>query len=68
MADELIEEIRRTRHDMSARHDHDIHKVLADYRQFQEELRRSGQYRFVARPFADRPRGGSSHAAPMPGR
>jgi len=44
-----IGEIRRIRHEISAQCDHDIHK-LADYcRQVEQELRRSGEFRFENR-------------------
>ena len=46
MADEVIREVRRVRHEISRRCDHDAHKVVACYRAFQDELKRSGQYRF----------------------
>ena len=46
MADELIREIRRVRHLISTRCGHDPRKVVAYHRQFQEELKRSGKYRF----------------------
>jgi len=46
MADEIIREVRRVRHEISRRCGHDPHKVVASYRAFQEELKRSGTYRF----------------------
>jgi len=46
MADEVIREVRRVRHEISRRCGHDPHKVVASYRAFQEELKRSGRYRF----------------------
>ena len=46
MADEIIREVRRVRHEISRRCGHDPHKVVASYRAFQEELKRSGRYRF----------------------
>lgn len=46
MADEVIREVRRVRHEISRLHDHDVHKVVACYRAFQEELKRSGTHRF----------------------
>lgn len=47
MADEVIREVRRVRHEISQRCGHDPHKVVAWYRTFQDELRRSGKYRFL---------------------
>ena len=46
MADEVIGEVRRIRHEISCRCGHDPHKVVAWYRAFQDELKRSGKYRF----------------------
>ena len=46
MADEVIREVRRVRHEISRRCGHDPHEVVASYRAFQEELKRSGKYRF----------------------
>ena len=46
MADEVIREVRRVRHEISRHCNHDVHKVVACYRTFQEELKRSGKYRF----------------------
>lgn len=47
MADEIIREVRRVRHEISQRCGHDPHKVVAWYRAFQDELKRSGKYRFL---------------------
>ena len=46
MADEVIHEVRRVRHEISRRCGHDAHQVVAWYRAFQDELKRSGKYRF----------------------
>ena len=46
MADEVIREVRRVRHEISRRCGHDPHKVVAWYRAFQDELKESGKYRF----------------------
>ena len=46
MTDEAIREVRRVRHEISRRCDHDPRRVVAYYRAFQEELKRSGKYRF----------------------
>jgi len=53
MADEVIREVRRIRHEISRRCDHDVHKVVACYRAFQDELKRSGEYRFFQRGESD---------------
>ena len=46
MTDEIIQEVRRVRHEISRRCEHDPSKVVAYYREFQEELKRTGKYRF----------------------
>jgi len=46
MTDEIIREVRRVRHDISRRCDHDPRKVVAYYREFQEAIKQSGEYRF----------------------
>ena len=46
MANSEIAEIRKIRHQISAECGHDIHKVAAYYRQVQEELKKSGEFRF----------------------
>lgn len=47
MSDYEIDEIRRIRHQISARHDHDLRKVADYYRNVERELRQSGRYRFA---------------------
>jgi len=49
MSDEVIAEVRRVRHEISLRCGHDVHKLVAYYREFQEEIRNSGSYRFAAK-------------------
>ncbi|MBM4092045.1 MAG: hypothetical protein FJ276_21835 [Planctomycetes bacterium] len=46
MADEVIREVRRVRHEISRRCGHDPQQVVAWYRAYQDELKRSGKYRF----------------------
>jgi len=46
MTDEIVREIRRVRHDISRRCGHAPRKVVAFYREFQEEMKRSGKYHF----------------------
>jgi hypothetical protein len=53
MADELVREVRRIRHAISRRYDHDVHGVVAYYRQFQDELKASGKHRFFKVPEGD---------------
>ena len=53
MADEVIREVRRIRHEISRRCDHDVHKVVTYYRAFQDELKRSAKHRFFQREEPD---------------
>ena len=46
MPNDEIAEIRKIRHRISEECGHDIHKVAAYYRQVEEELKKSGQFRF----------------------
>ena len=58
MSDEVIREVRQARHDISRSGGHDVHRVIAVYRQFQDELKRSNKYRFAA------PNGGRASETP----
>ena len=49
MPNDEIAEIRKIRHQISEECGHDIHKVAEYYRQVQEELKQSGQFRFEER-------------------
>ena len=53
MADEVISDVRRIRHEISRQCEHDVHKVVAYYRAIQDELKRQGQYRFFKARQAD---------------
>ena len=53
MSDHEIKIIRQVRHEISAEYDHDVDRVVAYYRRFEEELGRSGKFRFATR--ASRP-------------
>jgi hypothetical protein len=48
MSDDEIKIIRRVRHEISAECGHDVDRVVAYYRRVEEELRRSGKFRFAA--------------------
>jgi hypothetical protein len=48
MVDDEIKIIRQVRHEISAEFGHDIDRVVDYYRSVEEELRRSGRYRFAA--------------------
>ena len=47
MADREINEVRRIRHEISARFGHDVSRLVAHYQELENELRRSGEYRFA---------------------
>ncbi len=47
MADEEINEVRKIRHRISARFEHDISKLVAHYQKLEKELRESGKYKFT---------------------
>jgi len=49
MPDDEIAEIRRIRHRISEECGHDIHRIAQYYRQVEEELRESGEFRFEDR-------------------
>ena len=50
MADEEIKIIRQVRHEISAECGHDVDRVVAYYRRVEEELKRSGRFRFAGCP------------------
>ena len=53
MADDEIKIIRQVRHEISAECGHDVDRVVDYYRSVEEELKRSGRFRFAgcaARP------------------
>ena len=47
MSDYEIDEIRRVRHCISEKYDHDLRKIAEHYRKLEKELRESGRYRFA---------------------
>lgn len=47
MADQEINEVRKIRHEISARFDHDVSRLVAHYQELENKLRRSGEYTFV---------------------
>jgi hypothetical protein len=47
MSDEIIREVRRIRHLISQECGHDVRKIAEYYRTYEEELKRSGKYRFA---------------------
>ena len=49
MADKEINEIRRIRHEISEQCGHDVHRVVAYYREVESQLRESGRFRFEER-------------------
>jgi hypothetical protein len=56
MSDEVIREVRCVRHEISDRCGHDIHRVVAYYREFQDRLKASGKLRFAERAGSVDPR------------
>lgn len=48
--DPIISEIRRVRHETSARFGHDVRRLGAHYMEMERKARASGQYRFVNVP------------------
>ncbi len=63
MADEEIQNVRRIRHEISEECGHDLDKVVAYYRRVEEEMKRSGRFRFAGR----KPRGDRTDAAKASG-
>ncbi len=56
MSDYEIAEVRRIRQQISAQHGHGVKKLADYYRQFEQELRKSGKYKFAVhlnRPTGD---------------
>jgi hypothetical protein len=47
MSDYEIAEVRRIRQQVSTQHGQDVKKLADYYRQFEQELRKSGKYRFA---------------------
>ena len=47
MADREINEVRRIRHEISARFGHDVRRLVAHYQELENELREAGEYRFA---------------------
>ena len=47
MSDHEIAEVRRIRQQISAQHGRDVKKIADYYRQLEQELRKSGKYRFI---------------------
>lgn len=46
MPNDEIADVRRIRHEISEQCGHDIHKVAEYYRRVEEELKKSGNFRF----------------------
>ena len=47
MGDEEINDVRRIRREISARFGHDLHRLGSHYRELEQELLATGQYRFA---------------------
>ena len=52
MPNDEIGEVRKIRHEISEECGHDVRKVAAYYRRVEEELKRSGGFRFEEQSFA----------------
>lgn len=50
MSDYEIDEIRRIRHEVSAKQGHNLRKLADYYRTVEKRLRESGRYRFADEP------------------
>ena len=48
--DPIISEIRRVRREISARFDHDVHRLGEHYMELEKKARASGEYRFAEAP------------------
>ena len=53
----IMEEVRGMRHKISAEFGHDLNRLVAYYQELENEMRKSGQYKF-----ADPPRGNADPA------
>ena len=51
--DPAIDDIRETRHQISAEFGHDPRRLMAHYMEYQEQLKREGKYRFRGVPEAE---------------
>ena len=47
MRDKEINEVRRIRHEISARFGHDLGRLVAHYQKIEKEFRRFGKYKFA---------------------
>ena len=54
MPNDDVAEVRRIRHEISEECGHDIRKVVAYYREVQDELKRSGEFRLRSSHLPDR--------------
>ena len=67
MNENEIAAVRRIRHEISAEFGHDVHAVAAYYRSVQDELKRSGEFRFEETsqiPAPETPGSAPAHTAP----
>ena len=47
---EIVNEVREIRHKISARFNHDVSQLVAHYQEIQEQMRKSGKYKFADLP------------------
>ncbi len=50
MSDQEIKAVRQVRHEISAECGHDVDRVVAYYRGIEDQLKRSGEFRFAEVP------------------
>ena len=50
---EIVKEVRKIRHKISTRFDHDVGRLVAHYQELQKQMRQSGKYRFAELPNAE---------------
>ncbi len=64
MIEEGIKEVRRVRHEISEECGHDVDRLVSFYQKMEEDLRASGEFRFVSdrpkRPVVSRPKSSPS--------
>ena len=47
---EIVKEVSKIRHKISARFDHDVGQLVAHYQALEKKMRQSGKYRFAELP------------------
>ena len=60
MKDPSIDDVRRTRHEISEECGHDPRRLLEHYRAYEDQLKSRGNYKFLAEPHKIRSTGTDS--------